>query len=107
MARCGLFKTALELAVARQKLAPARGQPHAAARIAAGRSLHELEAGRLLELAQVAPRISIGHAQLRRRLAERPPLVDQLEEARSSVAELELFSEDHPDSQLGLHRPSL
>src|SRR6185295_5377282 len=100
----GLFQTALELAVARQKLAPARGQAHAAARIAAGRALHELEAGRLLELAQIAPRISIGHAQLRRGLAERPPLVDQLEEARPSVAELELFPEDDPDPQLRLHR---
>jgi hypothetical protein len=107
VARCGLFQTALELAVTRQKLAPARGQPHAAAGIAAGRALHELEAGRFLELAQIAPRISIGHAQLRRGLAERPPLVDQLEEARSSVAELELFSEDDPDPQLRLHRPSL
>ncbi len=56
-----------------------------------------------LELTQVPPRVAVGHVQLRRRLAQRSPLLDQLEEARAASAELQPLPEGHPHPELGLH----
>src|SRR5207237_6175721 len=99
----GRLERAAKCPVVHQE-APARvGQAHAAARPAARGALGEFEAGRLLELAQVAPRVAIRRLELRRRLLQRAARVDGLEQPRAAVAELQLIPERDPDPQLGFH----
>src|SRR5207237_532512 len=99
----GRLERAAKCPVVHQE-APARvGQAHAAARPAARGALGEFEAGRLLELTQVAPRVAIRHLELRRRLLQRAARVDGLEQPRAAVAELQLIPERDPDPQLGFH----
>src|SRR5262249_33028657 len=79
------------------------GEPHAALGSAAGHPLDELEAGRLLELAQVTPGIAIRHLERLGRLLERAALLDGLQQPRAAVAEFQRVAERHPDLELGLH----
>src|SRR5262249_47841640 len=79
------------------------GEPHAALGSAAGHPLDELEAGRLLELAQVTPGIAIRHLERLGRLLERAALLDGLQQPRAAVAEFQRVAERHPDLELRLH----
>src|SRR5262245_9307044 len=99
----GLAAGTPELRVAGQEVATCGSQPHAATGSGAGPALDEVEASRLLELLQIAPRVAIGHAELDGGLPQRPSLVDQAQELRPAGAELQLSAEDHPHPNLGLH----
>src|SRR4029077_2410201 len=99
----GLVEAARELLVALEEALPGPGEAHAAVGPAPRHPLHELEAGRRLQVAQVAPRVAIGHLQLLRRLLERAARVDQLEQAGAPVPELQVLAERHPHPELGLH----
>src|SRR5205085_2993130 len=99
----GRLERAAKCPVVHQE-APARvGQAHAAARPAARGALDEFEAGRLLELAQVAPRVAIRHLELRRRLLQRAARLDRLQQPRAAVAEFQVLAERDPDPQLRFH----
>src|SRR5262245_7641181 len=99
----GLFVGTPEPCVGRPELAAGGRRPPGAPRAGAGCPLDETEAGRLLELLQIAPRVAIGHAELGSGLPQRSALVDEAQELRPAGAEFQLFAEDHPHPDLGLH----
>src|SRR5262245_33209430 len=68
----GLLEATPKLRVAGQEVATCGSQPHAATGSGAGPALDEVEASRLLELLQIAPRVAIGHAELDGGLPQRP-----------------------------------
>jgi len=94
----GLLESAAELLVARQELPAGGGQTHAAPRTAAGSAFDKFEIGCPFQLLQVAPRVTVGHAELGRRLPKRSMLVDRSEEVRPAAAELQALAEHHPNS---------
>src|SRR5690349_18104182 len=78
-------------------------EPHPAPWAAAGRALNELEAGGALELTEIPPRIAIRHRKLFGRLLQRPVLLDELEEPRTPVTELQLIAERDPYFDFWFH----
>src|SRR5947208_775528 len=97
------LERAAERAIVTQEALAGVGQPHAALRAAARRALHELEAGRVLQLTQVAPGVAVRHLERLGRLLERAALLDRLQQPRAAVAEFQVVTERHPDPELGLH----
>src|SRR6267378_1499605 len=97
------LERASERAVVTQEALAGVRQPHAALGAAARRALHELEAGRVLQLAQVAPGVAVRHLERFRGLLERAALLDRLPQPRPAVAECQVVAERDPDSQLRLH----
>src|SRR5262249_44262326 len=69
------------------------GQAHAALRPAAGDTLDELEAGRVLELPQIPPGVAIRHLERLGGLLERAVLLDRLQQSRPAVAEFQVIAE--------------
>ena len=97
MAPGGLLEAAAELLVARQELPAGGGQTHSAPRTAAGTAFDKFEIGRPFQLLQVTPRVTVGHAELGRRLPKRSSLVDRSEQVCPSTAELQALAEHHPN----------
>src|SRR5947208_3024757 len=97
------LERAAERAVVTQEALAGVGQPHTALRAAARRTLHELEAGRVLQLAQVAPGIAVRHLERLGRLLERAALLDRLQQPRAAGAEFQVVAERHPDPELRFH----
>src|SRR5205085_3041862 len=99
----GCLERAAKRVIVIQKAPPRVGQAHTAGRPAARGALDEFEAGRLLELAQVAPRVAVRHLELRRRLLQRAARLDRLQQPRAAVAEFQVLAERDPDPQLRFH----
>src|SRR6267378_2324947 len=97
------LERAAEHAVVTQEALAGVRQPHAALGAAARRALHELEARRALQLAQVAPGVAVRHLERLRRLPERAALLDRLQQPRAAVAEFQVVTKRHPDPELRLH----
>src|SRR5882762_6091709 len=97
------LERAAERAVVTQEALAGARQPHAALGAAARRALHELEAGRVLQLAQVAPGVAVRHLECLGRLLERAALLDRLQQSRAALAEFQVVAERHPDPELRLH----
>src|SRR5207244_1399218 len=97
------LERAAERAVVTQEALAGVGQPHTALRAAARRTLHELEAGRVLQLAQVTPGIAVRHLERLGRLLERAALLDRLQQPRAAGAEFQVVAERHPDPELRFH----
>src|SRR6185369_6586243 len=90
-----------------EKFAAAGRQSHSTGGASPRPPLEDREAGRVLELTEVAPRVPVRHVEPRHRLLQRSQLVDGLEELRTPIAELEPGLEDDPDLEPGLHPPAI
>jgi len=64
----------------------------------------ETGASRLFQLTQVAPRIAVGHPELRGGSANGPALADRLQEIRAAMAELYPAIVEDPHAKLRLRR---
>src|SRR5882762_9613664 len=87
------LERAAERAVVTQEALAGVRQPHAALGAAARRALHELEARRALQLAQVAPGVAVRHLERLGRLLDLAALLDRVQQPRVDVTGVEVVAQ--------------